>query len=542
MNKIIGITTALFIVVLSLAYLYFSNLNVKSRNNDRILSEIPGDAAMLFQYPNDKSLYDIFKDYTLFDTIIGTQHKNELSRLKKLYADYQKLANITEGQKVFLSFHPSKDETVQFLWSIALKEKLSFTELENILKENSKAGTISQNKSSQNILEISNPNSKQKTFYICIDNNIIRASFSIDLLQKSLDPDSKKISSEFIKEINLGLKQDANALANLFINYDKPGFLKSYFRRGLSQNLEFFESFRGYSSLELNYKSDVLMFNGITRTSPEKSSYINIFLNQKPVKNTIKRVMPYNTSSSISYGISDYTSFKNELNALFKNRKELDTLNKQIEAIHSETGINPERDITKLWGNEFITLHLSTFENLGIIKVKDGRKLQFFLDPLSTNYSESVRKMKYGNLFYSFFGDPLKKYSKPFFTIIDNLLILSNSPVSINRFLNHYNTERLMYKSDAYIQFDQLVGDQSNISFAIYLSNARSLLNNSLRKGYSSSINSSRYGFKDFYAISYQLTGNKEYFFTNFYTGYKNIMPTPDPQLFVDSLKALNAE
>ena len=542
MKKILGITTALIIVVLSLAYLYFSNLNVKSRNNDRILSEIPGDASMLFQYQNDRSLYDIFKDYTLFDTIIGTLHKNELSHIKKLHFDYQKLADNTEGQRVFISFHPSKTDSVQFLWSVALKENLSIKELESILKENPKDALIKLIQPNENILEISKTGSKQKAFYICIDNKIIRASFSIDLLRKSLDPDSKKISPQFIKEINAGLKQDANALANLFINYDKAGFLKPYFRRRLSQNLEFFESFKGYSSLELNYKSDVLMFNGITRTSAEKTSYMNIFLNQKPVKNTIKRVMPYNTSSSISYGISDYSGFRTDLNLVFKNRQELDTLNKQIEKIHTETGINPERDIVELWGEEFSTLHLSTFENLGIIKVKDGRKLQFYLDPLSSNYSESVRKMTYANLFYAFFGDPLKKYSKPYFTIIDNFLILSNSPVSINRFLNHYNTERLMYRSDAYVQFDQLVAEQSNISFAIYLNNARSLLNSSLKKGYSSTFSSKRYGFRDFYAVSYQLTGNKEYFFTNLYTGYKNIQLAPDPQILVDSLKALSTE
>ena len=541
MRKIIGITTALFIAVLSLAYLYFSNLNVKTRNNDRILSEIPADAALVFQYPNDKSLYDIFKDYSLFDTIIGTQNKTELSWLKKLQTDYQKLAPFTEGARVFISFHPSKTDSVSFLWSLVVKDNLTIEKLLPILKEKPEIKIVRKNKSGEDILELISPDLK-RPFYFCIDKGIIRASFSVDLIQKSLDPDSPKISTEFIKAINAGLKKDDNALANLFINYEKPGILKPYFRRALSQNFEFFESFSGHSSLELNFKSDVMMFNGITRTSPKDNRYINIFLNQKPVQNTIKRVMPYNTSSSITYGISDYSGFKNDLDELFSSRKELDTLNKQIELILTETGINAKRDISPLWNNEFSTLHLSTFENLGIIKVKDGTKLQFLLDPLSTNYSESVRKMKYGNLFYSFFGDPLKKYSKPFFTIIDNLLILSNSPVSINRFLNDYNYERMIYRSDAYTQFDQLVADQSNISYAIYLSNARSLLNSSLKKSYSSNLSSSRYGFKDLYAISFQLSSNKDYFFTNFYTGYKNIRLAPDPQLFVDSLKALNTE
>lgn len=130
----------------------------------------------------------------------------------------------------------------------------------------------------------------------------------------------------------------------------------------------------------------------------------------------------------------------------------------------------------------------------------------------------------------------MKKFSKPFFTITDNLLILSNSPASIQRFLDNYNAGRLLYKTDAYIKFDQLVADQSNISFVLYLNNAAALLRNSLKSNYSQVFRSKNYGIKDLYAMSYQLTSNKEYFFTNFYTAYKNLETASDPDLFVDSI------
>lgn len=113
----------------------------------------------------------------------------------------------------------------------------------------------------------------------------------------------------------------------------------------------------------------------------------------------------------------------------------------------------------KLWAKEMSTLHLSTTESLAIIKLSDGSKLQFSLDPMSSFYSPTVRRMNYSNLFYFYFGDPMKKFSKPFFTITDNLLILSNSPASIQRFLDNYNAGRLLYKTDSYIKFDQLVAD-----------------------------------------------------------------------------------
>ncbi len=535
MKKIIGITTALVLIVISLAYLYFSNLNVSSRNNDRVLSEIPADASLIFQYPNDKSLYEIFSDYTVFDTIIGTQAKNELAWLKDLLVSKKELNDLTDGQKFFLSFHPSKTDSVHFLWSIQLKQPLTLDELQNTFSELSEIRISKKEKSGTAILEI-NSTELKRPFYLCIDKGIARGSFSADLLSQSFDKNAKKISQAFIKEINTGLNKDANALAHLFINYNKPGFLKPYFKRKLSDNMELFESFSGYSSLELNYKTDVMMFNGISRIPSDKDSYIPIFLNQKPVKNTIKLVMPYNTASSITYGISDYVRYKKDLDVIFEARAELDTLNKQIETIRSETGINPGRDMTKLWAKEMSTIHLSTSESLAIIRLSDGSKLQFLLDPLSSFYSPTVRRMNYSNLFYYYLGDPVKRFSKPFFTITDNLLILSNSPSSIQRFLNDYNAGRLIYKTEAFIQFDQLVADQSNVSFVLYLNNAEILLRNSLRSNYSQIFRSKNYGIKDLYAMSYQLTSNNEYFFTNFYTAYKNIKTASEPDLFVDSI------
>ena len=124
MKKIIGITIVLVFGVISLAYLYFSNLNVKNRNNDRVLSEIPADAAVIFQFLNDKSLYEIFTDYTVFDTIIGTQNKIELAWLKEILHSKQELIENTEEQRIFLSFHPSKTDNIHFLWSIQLKQNL----------------------------------------------------------------------------------------------------------------------------------------------------------------------------------------------------------------------------------------------------------------------------------------------------------------------------------------------------------------------------------------------------------------------------------
>jgi hypothetical protein len=520
MKIILGITSVLLLAVFTVAYLYFSSLTGDSRSNNKTLAAIPAGASVVFNFSNDKSLYEIFRDYPMFDAITGNQKKHELQWLKGMLIDNPDLVNATQGQKVFLSFHPLASDSLQFLWVMPLRENLEIEDLEDALNNPGK-NQVKFAKSGVSMLEVTN-SLIRGTFFIGIEGGIARGSFSKPLLLASLDNTEKKISSEFIKEINDAVVKDEDALASLFIKHNDPGFLRVFFKEKPAGNFSLFNSFAAYSSLKLNYKSDALMFNGLTRITESHDGYFNLFLKQKPVKNTIKRIIPYNLSNSICYGLSDYELFHTGLKRLFGIRKELAGLEEQIQLITKETGVNPDRDIKKLWRNEFSSIQLSTYENLAVIRVSNGRQMQFFFEPLSTAYSESVRKLNYGNIFYYYFGDPLKKFGKPFFAITDNLVIISNSPGTVQRFLNDYTNDRLLSNNASFTRFDQLVADQSNISFLLQLRNSESLLKTLLKKEYSQVLSSTQYGLKEFYGISYQLTSNSDHFFSNFYSGYNN--------------------
>jgi hypothetical protein len=531
MRIIIGVTTILLLAVFSVAYIYFSSLTVDSRSNDKALAGIPSDASVIFHFANDKSLYDIFKDYPVFRDISGTKRELELSWLKDLLLKDPDLYNSTQGLKVFLSFHADQSGQFEFLWSMPLKDNLQINELSELIARQG----INQTRiieSPRPHIEVTN-RGLVKPFYVSVEGGVVQGSFRQSLLLKSLDGKSEKINRDFIREINKSLRVDNDALSSVFINHNEPGFLKPLFKQKPTGNFGLFSAFSAYSSLNLNYKSDALMFNGTTRITDKHDGYLNLFLEQKPVKNTIKRIIPPNLSNAICYGLSDYSLFNAGLTRLFKLRQEDQTLTTQMQMISSETGINPDRDIKKLWGQEFSTIQLSTYENLAVIRISNGRQLQFYLEPLSSSYSESVRKMNYEGLFYYYFGDPIKRYAKPFFTIVDNMIIISNSPGTVQRFLNDYNGNKLLFRNEVFLQFDQLIADQSNISFLLQFNNSQTLLGSILNKGYTQTLTSKDYGFRNFYGLSFQLTSNRDHFFTNFYLGYRKALTAlPDSLVY----------
>jgi len=533
MKRIIGLITVLLIIVCVFAYLYFSNLHGNSRNNNRILAEIPSDASLILQFQNEDDLFEILQENTLFDTITGSKQKAEMHFLREFVSKNILLNTILKGQSIFISIHPTEKDSLNYLWSIGLNSEHKKDELKKFISQ------YPVTKQGENEFRIIKSSSElgDNPFYFILDEGIARGSSSKNLLLRSINKSAKKIEPDFVKIINEGVKKEGNSLVNLFINHTQNILVSPFLKRKISGNFALFESFKGYSRLTLNYKKDALMFNGEISLSNKQNSYLNLFLNQAPVKNSLKDILPYNTANSISYGLSDFTNFHSELKNIFDKNKELEKLENKVKKITLETGLNPQRDIEKLWGTEFVTVQLSTFENLAIIKLKNGQQMQLFLDLLSSTYSGNIQKINYDDLFYYYWGEPLKRYVKPFYIIQDNLLILSNSAVTIQKYLKDYNTKRFLVKSDAFKQFNQYVAEESNISFLMHLTNSEGLMQDLLKKNFAESFKPGKGGIKNLYAFTYQLTSTKKKFFINLYTGYKASTPTYQSNFIVDSIK-----
>jgi hypothetical protein len=296
-------------------------------------------------------------------------------------------------------------------------------------------------------------------------------------------------------------------------------FLSNFFKNKLQGNFLMLNNFNAIATLNMNFKSDALMFNGITQTDTSKQNYINLFLKQKAVRNPIKRLVPDNTANYIAYGVSNYATFHRDLKRLLATRKELDKLNETLSRIRNENGIDPERDIKQYWANEFITFQLSTQEKFGAIELINGRQMRFFMDLLSSEYSEDIRHLNYPGLLYYYFGEAFRQFNKPFYTIVDNQMIVSNSPTSLRRYLSRYN-RKLLYSTDMFMSFDQLLADRSNISVFVHIRNSGSNISSTLKPAYANIFKGKNYGLKDFYGLSFQWTGETDHFFTNFYAGY----------------------
>jgi len=100
--------------------------------------------------------------------------------------------------------------------------------------------------------------------------------------------------------------------------------------------------------------------------------------------------------------------------------------------------------------------------------------------------------------------------------IIDNYLILANSPVELTSYYDMYINRKFLSKNDQYNQFDNLLSGRSNVAFFFHFKNAQPILKRDMLPNVYDFFENSQPGWQDYYAASFQFTASDKNFYTNF--------------------------
>jgi hypothetical protein len=379
------------------------------------------------------------------------------------------------------------------------------------------------------------------------ENNIFSGSFSPWLVVQSAQ---YKIHTGKPSFVLLSEQQNANSLANLYVNY---GQLTPFFNQlFLNKNSDIFKSFRllpGLAALTLNFRSDALMFNGTTdilKNQPQ--SYLNIFDNQQPVANHLKDIFPSTMAYGTNFAVSAPLKFGKDLDQWYDKaglKAEKEALFDQIKA---ETGSSLKTEFDNLLGNEFAVITTRYFEKLGIVAVNDGSKLSLLLSAIGVNaqvnlpeaeplkkgqkktivvktkqpvenpdyFDENTGQLGYDKLPFFLLGDAFSIFRRPYFMIIDNYLILANSRGELSSFYDMYINRKFLSKNEQYKQFDNLMAERSNVTFFLNMRNAQPILKRDLYPAVYDNIEKSKPGWMDFYGASWQFAAVDHNYYTNF--------------------------
>ncbi|MBE9583034.1 hypothetical protein IM792_01095 [Mucilaginibacter sp. JRF] len=513
MKRIIFITVILLVACGYITVAYFKNLNPPGQHISQVMRSIPANAAMVFEFPNDRSFYEIFKNNKLLAAVSGKENLDELDTLRTALAAYTNSEGLFNGQHIFVSVHPSDTGTSLLLTAVAPKgfNLNSFKQVEKSGKLLLSPYNVGKHKGYAIYIK----DIKKRFYILSKGHNIFSGSFSKDLMQTAANYEAERTDYALSPA-----QQNNNSLANLYVNYQQFNpLLKSYFTNINNLPADLY-GFASTAILSLNYKSDALMFNGTSTLIPGgKHSYLNVFINQKPVDNHLKNILPSTTAYYSSFALSNTQQFFTDLDKWQQNTgisKKESTLYANIK---NETGVNIKQAFNGLASNEFAVLTTRFQEKLAIVALKDGSKLLPHFMNISSGMSDNSGRLNYDRLMYYLLGDAFGSFRKPFFMIVDNYLILANTYKEVESYYESYMNRKFLAKADDYTSFDNLMTQRSNICYFVHSKNARYVFRRDMRKETYKSFNENEPGWQDVYGASYQLTAAQNSFYTNFCIG-----------------------
>ncbi|WP_160166648.1 hypothetical protein, partial [Arcticibacter svalbardensis] len=363
----------------------------------------------------------------------------------------------------------------------------------------------------------------QRPFYLHFFKGAVLGSYSRELLNKAADSKSGKISSEFVSLINKEIAKTQSTPINLFVNKGNlSSFVLSFMKGKATGNTLLLKGLSGYSALGMNFKSDALMFNGNSIPDTTGVNYLNTFLNQRPIKNQLKAFLPVNTANFITFGISNFKLFHQDLTHYFIKKGELEKLQNQFQALHADKGLDLDLDLLPQFGNEFMVFETAQQEKVGIIKLINGTAVDASLQAISSKSSTFISQMNVSNMFYYCLGEPMRAFQRPYFRVIDNILIIANSQGAITRYMGNYGAGSFIAKSKEFKDHDQLVATKSNISFFAETKNSSRVIGSRLKNRYAALFKDEE-GLNNFYGLSIQWSSAGSYFQTNIYANYNTL-------------------
>lgn len=520
MRKIYILLVLLTLGVTGMAYLYFSNLNREGSATDNSLSVVSAAAPVLFTFENDKSFYEILSGQQITDHIIGEEKSKLLSILREKLLNNNSVNQLIEGEKIVVGFLPGENNKVDFVMATQTKKAqldLSFFNKFNLSLQ--KKGNFHELKFGDSA-----------TFYLAINQKSVFISNSPNALNQITHTDKTK-KNTFAEYIRQNIRVNKNTLANIYIDYAKlPLLLKNILNSNLTGELSIFNKQQAYASLSYNFGSDRLLLNGYTDIQNQQN-YFKLFVDQKEQKISIDQLFPEQTANYTALAINDYQKWASALKELQKELKEDTKITQQEKAISEQYRIDINQTFPQYFNKQLAVLQLKSGEKMGLIEIKNGDKLGQLLLDLSSEYAPDIRIFKEPYLLANFFGEPFKKFERPFYTIIDNHFVVANYASTIQVFLNSYKNNRLLANTDDYINFKDQTSSTATIAFYINNKNSNDIFGRNLKSAYYKQYKSAK-GVKDYNSFGYQLSADNGKFMSNI------ILLKKQTKVELDSLKS----
>lgn len=554
-KKIIYILVTILIIVTAV-YTSYRYLTKQSNITSDLVDVVPINSPAFIEIKNFPDFINNVKDNDYWQDLINIAFFNKLNEyinfIDSVLLKQQEISQIINKNPVIISMHMVGKSDYQYMLYVNLNNSYDLTKTYDFIKSKtgSKATINERNYNNRTIYDVKLANQEKfKNFSFTVSNNVFIFSLSSLLIEDAIRQQDSKIS---IKKDKIFEKVSAtagqNVGANIYINHETFNDLVSlYIDKDYKSYIKSFTNYAKWTELDANIKDDYVLLNGFTIVDDSSSQYLNLFLEQEPVRSRIDRILPSNTSVILSLGISNLKQYYNDRMNYLKDIGKFEKVNEQNETINKATDIKPIDLFLKFYENEaalvytdinMLDIHQNSYVVIGTSSSSLAKKemLQYLENyannnniPLETltdiitidsETSFEYYKNPYPYLPSLIYGNVFSQFKANYFCFYDNYMIFSSTEKGLKSFLFANILNKTLNNDITYSNFKEYLSDKYNFYFYVNPGIASHFIKNYFDKSLKSELDSNLDIIRKFQSFAVQLIPNKKMIYNNILLKY----------------------
>jgi len=474
----------------SLSFLFYYNY-IKNISQP-LDNAIPNHAAFYIESDNFSESWAELYQSDMWKKLSENNEIAELTQdiisIERNFQENNLMKQFIAGNKVAVSFHPINNK-VQILFVAKIQEEEG---LKGALDEMAKKYGYSISTRTylkQTVIDLIGPNRKQ-ICSISKFNDFLICSPNSSLVEDAIQKLTYKFYGEW-KNLNKAQTMAANsATYHVYVNYAKiPDFISCFTNENTIEYLKLIQNFASWSMFDVQVDKKHTKISGVTITDDSVSQFLDVFNAQKPVETKkLENYLPYNTASYMQFGIHHYGKFYSDLYEYLSYTQQLDSINLFRDSLEKLYDYKLSNVLPTLGSHaaivytecspEQLKTHTSAFITLGNTPefkkqlTQFNQRIQGRIEADSIHQNEYYKSyelsyLKAGNFLKVFYGKMFAEIQNPYYTIIQDVCILSNDINELKRIIDAYELKQTIALNTEYQQSSKQFSTLSNVSIYI---------------------------------------------------------------------------
>lgn len=442
------------------------------------VSLIPEDAIFILEAEEPIENWKKFSNSSFWQFLKTHPYLEEVTAdadyLDTLISENSFLLKNVGNRNFYMSAHMTKRNDYDYLFLVDLKKasklNLLSLNLEKYLKTDDY--TISNSDyNSHNIVQLFDKESRDMLYLTQLKNYLV-CSYTKKLVHNSIDQlDSNTISND-AKYKQVYNRVDDDGIARIYLQYAFVDEYMSIYTSGNEDALNQLSSTFSYTSLDMELADDEANMSGYTSIVDSTDSYVTLLQNYGNASLDFADVISSRAAYAQVIALNDFKDFYSDLLKLRSDDPEsIKEYNEVKNKVEKLLGLNLEKDILAWIGNEIVLaqnnpseLHRNEDDLVVAVKAYNAdfarEKLTLIQKQIKRRTPARFKKMSFKNydiyyldikgFFNLFFGKAFKKLTKPYYTIVDDFILFSNSPKTLVSLIEDYENGNVLSKYELF--------------------------------------------------------------------------------------------